>query len=59
MQASFDLPQLIVRLLHLSVRINMDSTIKAVLQRGAVFAAYINARFQITGYLDLDGSRYK
>ena len=46
-------------LLHLSVRINMDSTIKAVLQRGAVFAAYINARFQITGYLDLDGSRYK
>ena len=55
MQASFDLPQLIVRLFHLSVRINVESTIKVVLQSRAVLAAYINTRFQITGYLDFDG----
>ena len=73
MQTSVDLLQLIVRLLHLSVRflhlgiyllhlsvrINMESTIKIVLQSRAVFPAYINTRFQITGDLDFDGSPYE
>jgi len=46
-------------LVRLNVGINMESTMKAVLQRGAVFAAYINTRFQITGYLDFDRSPYE
>jgi len=58
-QASFDFPHLSVRLLHLSVRINMEPTIKVVLQSGAVFPACINTRFQITGHLDFDSSSYE
>ena len=44
-QKRTDLMHASLDLLRLGVRINMESTVKAVLQSGAVFSAYINTRF--------------
>ena len=46
------------RLLHLSVRIKIKSTMILILQSSEVLSAFINTRFQAAGYLYFGSSCY-